>query len=257
MLILIAEAKTMAGEERPVDLSEFKEHTPALEEMADMLMAEFAKMTVAEISSLTGLTPTLASRQYKYAYEFPDKRTGMSAICAYTGVVFKAFDYPSLSEQAKGLCEDRVRIISSLYGWLRPLDIVKPYRLDYTSKLPVNGTAEPSAASFWKKDVTILLVKELQAQGHKEILNLLPSDAAKCIDWKLVKNFAKVWKADFTDALTGGTPSATKLKNLRGQLLRQLLLEEVGSVAAIMKLVSDAFVCEGTPRYPDHLHFLC
>lgn len=257
MLILIAEAKTMLTEERPVTPADFAAHTPAGEEMADFIMGRFATMSVAEIAEITGLTHSLSGRLYKLAYEFANKSMGLSAIEAFTGVVFKALDYASLSSGARQRCGSDVGIISSLYGWLRPEDIVKPYRLDYTSKIPARDGREVSASGFWKKDVTIQLVRAIQEGGHREVLNLLPGDAAKCIDWKLTKNFAKVYKTDFTDALTGATPAAGKLKQMRGLLLRQILEEGTGDCSSMTRLASDAYVCDGTPRYPDHLHFIC
>lgn len=256
MLILIAEAKTMLSDEREITPKEFEVHAPSLGQRADEVMARLAEMSVGEIASLTGLGPSLAARLFKYAYNFPDKRLGYPVIEAFTGVVFKALDYTSLSAEAKERCDSDVRIISSLYGWLRPSDIIKPYRLDYTSRLP-QGDDAVTVNQFWRKDVTIRLVKELKDSGHNEILNLLPGDAAKLVDWKLVKNFAKVWKADFTDVISKATPSASKLKDMRGRLLRQILEEGIPDAASLTRISSESFLCDGTPVYPDHLHFLC
>lgn len=257
MLILIAEAKTMEPTEKTVSPEEYAAHTPLLESSADYLMKQFVGMSVGEIAALAGLTTSLAAKLFRFAYEFPDKTHGYPAIEAYTGIVFKALDFPTLPEEAADLCQSRVRIISSLYGYLHPCDIVKPYRLDYTSKVPTQEGKEATVTTFWKKDVSIQLVKELKNGHHNEVLNLLPSDAAKCIDWKLVKNFCKVWTVEFTDALTGKTPQAGKLKQMRGLLLRQLLQENVSDCNSITHLASDSYVCDGTPRYPDRLHFLC
>lgn len=257
MLILIAESKTMKTCEKEITPSEYLAHSPTYQAEADAIMKEFCMMQVGEIVRLTKLTPTLALRLFKLAYEFGNKSMGYQAVTAFTGVVFKALDFPTLSEVAKDRCASGVKIISSLYGWLDTTDIIKPYRLDFSSKIISPVGKEIALSSFWKKDVSISLVKEIKEQGHREILNLLPADAAKCIDWKLVKNFAKVWKVDFTDAANGATPPAGKLKEMRGLLLRQILEEGAGSSNDIQTLVSDNYFCDGTPLYPDHLHFLC
>lgn len=193
-------------------------------------------------------------------YEFGFKLTGNRAIDAYTGVVFRALDYDSLSPEAKTRCDAEVSIISSLYGWLQPSDIIKPYRLDFTSKLEEGPSAGQALNSFWRKDVTKALVKKLESSHTTEILNLLPGDAAKCIDWKLVKRFAKVWKVDFQEIKEGGvmkTPTAEKLKALRGTLLRQILTDGIQDAETLKLASSPQYVCEGTPIYPDHLQFLC
>lgn len=260
MIILIAESKTMLPEQKSFPPEVLKSCTPCGDVAAGEIMEAVNGMSVGELAEQTGLTATLAARMKKMAYEFAYKATGNRAIEAFTGVVFKALDYPSLTPEAQSRCDSEVGIISSLYGWLRPSDIVKPYRLDFTSHLdgiPVEGRA---LYSFWRPDVTKQLVRKVMAAGETEILNLLPSDAAKCIDWKLVKRFAKVWKVDFQEVQDGGrmkTPAAGRLKTLRGLLLRQILEEGLRGAASLKNSVSPNYVCEGTPVYPDHLRFLC
>ena len=259
MLILIAESKTMVTEENQVSPDFFSLHQPACEKEADIVIDSLRDMNVAELGARLKLSGLLAAKMQKMIYEFGNKNLGLTAIDAFTGVVFKALDFPSLSEEEKQRCLDQVRIVSSLYGWLRPDDIIKPYRLDFTSPVEIDGKTV-SLFSFWKKYVTMNLVKTLQQKDCHEILNLMPGDAAKCIDWKLVKRFARVWKVDFVQLLDGGarkTPNAGRLKTLRGLLLRQILQEGINSVGDLHHVVSDHYLFEGTPVYPDHLQFLC
>ena len=260
MIILIAESKTMLPSEKEVDGAVFEAHTPLCEEKAAEIMESLRNLTVSDLMAQTGLSSSLALKMQKMIYEFGFKATGNRAIDAFTGVVFKALDYPHLSREAKERCDAQVRIISSLYGWLRPDDIVKTYRLDFTSRLEEGPSAGKAMNLFWRADVTKLLVKSLENSGEKEILNLLPTDAAKCVDWKLVKHFAKVWKVDFQEVQDGDrlkTPNASRLKTLRGYLLRQILDEDIKKVESLLHTVSNHYVCEGTPDYPDHLRFLC
>lgn len=257
MLILIAESKTMREEQQPIAPGDFKAHTPAGEAAAAEIMHRLEALPQAELMAETGLSATLATKLRKQIYEFPNKALGLKAIEAFTGVVFKALKYDALSPREQDLCGSDVRIISSLYGLLRPDDIIKPYRLDFTIKAAPDGTA---LNTFWRKDATIALVKTLREQPGAEILNLLPADAAKCIDWKLVKRFCKVWKVDFVELTDGGsarTPAANKLKTMRGTLLRQILREGMRSVADLRGIQSEDFLFEGTPVYPDHLQFIC
>lgn len=257
MVILIAESKTMRDDQAVVAPDVFAAHRPAGEDGADLIMARLGRLSGPELIAETGLSASLAAKLRQMIYEFPNKALGLRAIEAYTGVVFKALGYDSLSRAAQQACDGRVALISSLYGFLRPDDVVKPYRLDFTAKAAPDGA---SLFSFWKKDVTIALVKAIREGGHAELLSLLPSDAAKCIDWKIVKRFCKVWKADFVEITDGNqtkTPSATKLKTMRGKLLRLILSRGLERIADIREAVSDDFVCEGSPVYPDHLQFLC
>ena len=260
MIVLIAESKTMLASEREVSIDEYRANMPFYEEVADEIMDSLRKESAAGLASMLKLSGSLAAKMQKMVYEFGYKSAGNAAIEAYTGVVFKALDYGSLPEEAQARCNDDVRVISSLYGWLRPSDIIKPYRLDFTSRLEEGPSAGKALNAFWRMGATKALVKRLQETLSTEILDLLPGDASKCIDWKLVKRFAKVWKVDFQEISDGGgmkTPNAEKLKALRGSLLRQILTEGILDVATLMSASSDAYVCEGTPVYPDRLRFLC
>lgn len=244
----------MLDREEPISPDLFEANAPAGEAAADEIMARVADMEVEDIASAIKVSPAMAAKVIRMAYEFPNKQTGLQAIEAYTGVVFKNFDFASLSKEEKDRTNQHVRIISSLYGWLRPEDIIKPYRFDFTTPLAPD---DKTFAAFWKKDVTIHLVRYLQATGEKSILNLLPADAAKCIDWKLVKRFAKVWKVDFKeqDGTAVRTPHAGKLKALRGILLREIIKRGISSPTPLLTLETDTLLPLATPDYPDHLAF--
>ena len=260
MVILIAESKTMLSAESDVGIEEYDAHKPLYEETASEIMGSLGSETVADLAAMLKLSGSLAAKMKKMTYEFGFKRSGNPAIEAFTGVVFKALDFATLPDAAKARCREQVRIISSLYGWLRPSDIIKPYRLDFTSRLEGGPAAGKALNAFWRMDVTKALVRKLQEDGATEILDLLPGDASKCIDWKLVKRFAKVWKADFQEMREGGamkTPTAERLKALRGTLLRQILTEAVPDIETLRNVSSPSYFCEGTPVYPDRLRFLC
>lgn len=257
MLVLIAESKTMNSREREIPPEEYSLHKPVFEKEAGEIIENLDSFSPEELASEIGISKSYVVKLKSMIYEFKNKRIGNSAIESYTGVVFKALDYESLSNTSKERCEESVRIISSLYGWLAPEDIIKPYRLDFTNKVSPDATP---LNTFWKRYVTIQLVRLVKDKHHQELINLLPSDASKCIDWKLLKNFCKVWKVDFQEFTDGGemrTPAANKLKRMRGYLLRQILEEDIRDVSTLMRLISDKFVCEGTPVYPDHLQFIC
>lgn len=255
MIILIAESKTMADGETSVSRKDYEANRPVGETFADEIMGMVAKKTAAEITEKMKISSAIAARVLRMAYEFPNKSTGIKAIESFTGVVFKSFDYRSLSSDDKALTNRYVRIISSLYGWLQPEDIIKPYRFDFNTRLAPDGK---TLSEYWRKDVTIQLVKNIQSSGDTCILNLLPGDASKCIDWKLVKRFAKVWKVDFKELKDGGewkTPNAGKLKSLRGELLRNIIENKLTDPAQLLSFETDNLMPLGTPDYPDHIAF--
>lgn len=255
MLILIAESKTMHDCDNPVAIGTYTSHRPYYEEYASKVMNRIADMTAWEISNRLKCSRLQANKIAKMAYEFPNKVLGMPAIEAFSGVVYKAFDYASLTESEKLDAINRIGIISSLYGWLRPDNVIKKYRLEF------NATIAPDDKrlyDFWRKDVTISLVRKLQKDNSSVILNLLPNDAAKCVDWKLVKRFAKVVKVDFKEIVDGGefgTPKPTKLKTMRGELLRAIISRNIMDPSELRTLSTDNLAPLNIPLYPDHIAF--
>lgn len=264
-MILIAESKTMASVETEVSREEFAECRPLFDGIANAIMDSLRDRTPEQLAAEAGITLRLAASLRRMIYEFPNKTTGLRAIEAFTGVVFRQLRLAEYDGAQREFLRDNVRIISSLYGWLRPDDIIKPYRFDFKSHVAPLGE---TLMKYWKKDVTIALAQELRAKGDTVIIDLLPSDAAKCVDWKLIKRFANVYKVDFkmydcaaagiyggTDAMK--TPNAGRLKELRGRLLDLIVRNGISSRADIATLESPDFMPDPAgPRYPSYLPFI-
>lgn len=255
MLILIAESKTMTPCDGTVSAEEYNCHRPVLGEQADALMDALRRRTVDALARDVKISGNMARRLQQMIYDFPHKHAGSKAIEAFTGVVFKAFRYAALTDVERSRTAGCVRIISSLYGWLRPDDVIKSYRFDFTTHLAPDGD---TFASYWRKDVTACLLQWLDANGCDEVLNLLPADAARCIDWKAIEGKAAVLKADFKEIQSGGltrTPNAGRLKTLRGELLRQIICENVTSLSALAGLESDHYMAESVQDIPGVIAF--
>ena len=256
-MILIAESKTMASAETEVSREEFAEHRPLFDGIANSIIDSLRDRTPEQLAAEAGITLRLAASLRRMIYEFPNKSTGLRAIEAFTGVVFRQLRLAGYDAAQKKFLQDNVRIVSSLYGWLRPDDIVKPYRFDFKSHVAPLGE---TLMKYWKKDVTIAMAQELRAKGDTVIIDLLPSDAAKCVDWKLIKQFANVYKVDFkmydgTDVMK--TPNAGRLKELRGRLLDLIVRNGISSPADIASMESSDFMPDPAgPRYPSYLSFV-
>lgn len=254
MVILIAESKTMETKEAEISSESYEANRPAFEEGATEIMDRLREMSIADLVASIKISSSMASRLRQMIYDFPYKGLGLRAIEAFTGVVFKNLDYSSLSQEEKDSVASKVRIISSLYGWLKPEDIIKPYRLEYTS--PV-APGDKALSAYWRGRVTVQLVKTLQQTGETEILDLLPADAAKCVDLKLVKRFAKVWKVDFKEQNGEAvrSPHAGRLKALRGLLLRSVITNDISQVRQLASFENDVMMPIPDYEYRDRLAF--
>lgn len=244
MLILIAESKTMTACSTAVEHSDYIAHTPVFEARADDIMMSLRDCTAAELAASVKISLSLAARLQRMIYEFPNKGLGGRAVSSFTGVVFRALDYASLTDSARKDFSERVRIISSLYGCLCPDDIIKQYRFDFNTRLAPGNC---SFSSYWRNCVTDCLVTDIKHHGFTDVLDLLPADAACLIDWKRIAPSANVWKANFRE-LHGGnrykTPNANRLKTLRGLLLRQIIAENIQSPKALVGMSSDQYIVD-------------
>lgn len=95
--------------------------------------------------------------------------------------------------------------------------------------------------------VTDCVISWIENEKDYDVLNLLPGDASRCIDWNRVGKIAKVWKADFQEIQAGGsikTPNSNRLKILRGKLLRQIITDSIATPQQLMTVETDCYVAE-------------
>lgn len=244
MIILIAESKTMTTCDGTVNPDDYITRAPRFGQEADRIMESLRGMTAEELSAEIKISMAMIRKLQRMIYEFPDKTHGSNAIEAFTGVVFKALDYKSLDRNDRQTAHGRIRIISSLYGWLRPDDIIKSYRFDFTTPLAPEGKR---FAAYWQEKVTASLLDEIRETKSRHILNLLPGDAERAINRDVVEQHAQIWKAEFREVIPGGktrTPNANKLKKLRGLLLRQIIQENITSPEQLASLTHSRYFCE-------------
>lgn len=257
MKILLAESKTMHTDQTVFPSSEVSKHTPRFEAEAASLMESISGLSAPELAKCIGISARYAATVAEYVYDFPDKERGLFTLDAYDGVVFRNVSLPTLSDEALQRAMERVGIVSSLYGLLRLDDIIKPYRFDYTTRLP--GTDSRPLYAYWRPKLTVELIRELDRDPSPMVVNLLPADALKCFDKKLIKSHAPLLTIDFKQVTEGNTlktPNAIRLKQLRGLLLRQILEQNVTTPEEMRTLASpDYFYAQDAP-YPDILQFI-
>lgn len=182
MLIVLSPAKSL-DYKTPV-----KVKSPTLPEFVSesaKLIADLKKMAPQEVAKLMGLSDQLAvlnvGRYRDWSKKFTDENS-KPAIYAFDGDVYDGFDAKSLNAKAIEFAQNHVRILSGLYGALRPLDLMQPYRLEM-------GTAMKNARgkdlyAFWGNRVTESLKKVLDAQKKPVLLNLASEEYFKVLQPK-------------------------------------------------------------------------
>lgn len=257
MITLIAESKTMDRSLDEISIDNFIRHKPFFESEAQDIMTYLRTLPLSEISERLRISPSLAIKAAQDAQLFTDLTHGKQALMEYTGEVFKALDIKTLSENDCQFANDHTLIISSLYGMLTPENIIRPYRMDYSSDCGPQGI---KLSSFWKSKNTIALVNLIKERKENEILNLMSGEAMKCIDFKVIKAFAKVEKPDFktvSEMAQLKTPNTGRLKELRGLLLRHIISNRVDSFTDLMKISTAEFGVDSEHSKPGIPLILC
>jgi len=151
---------------------------------ASRLVGVLAKHSRAQIKQLMGLSDSLAELNHGRFVEF-DAQPARVALGAFEGAAYKGLDAPTLSADAIEYLQGSLRILCGLYGIVRPLDEIRPYRLEMSTRLVVDA-ATPNLYRFWGDSLTMSLAAELRDAPHKPsfVLNVASQEYAKAVDLK-------------------------------------------------------------------------
>ncbi|AJR02417.1 peroxide stress protein YaaA [Siansivirga zeaxanthinifaciens] len=158
------------------------------------------KKSSKDLSKLMSISDALAQLNYERNQDWSLPFTNDNArpaIYAFSGDVYKGLDAYTIAEDKIETAQNTVRILSGLYGLLKPLDLIQPYRLEMGTKLTVGKNK--NLYEFWKKDITKALNESL-ADGEV-FLNLASNEYFKAVDTKALK--VPVINADFKDFKNG------------------------------------------------------
>ena len=217
MKILLSPAKSL----NYTDALPSKKNTiPQLIQQSEKVNDALRNLSAKDLQDLMGISDKLANlnveRNHARNYRL-DKisEQARQAIYAFNGDVYEGIDAYSLSTKNIDYLQKNLRILSGLYGYLKPLDLIEPYRLEMGTKLPVESSK--NLYEFWKNTVTQLLISEL---SEKEVvINLASNEYFKVIDTKAVTNV--IITPDFKDFKNGKLKTISFFaKKARGQMTR-------------------------------------
>lgn len=182
MLLVISPAKSL-------DLatpSPTQEHTlPDFIDRAGQLIGVLRDLSPGQVGDLMHISDALSALNVaRYASWTADHAEGHQAVMAFDGDVYGGLDARSLSLHAIAFAQDHLRILSGLYGLLRPLDLIHPYRLEMGTKLANPGGA--NLYTFWGEAITRALNAELAKTGSTALVNLASEEYFKSVKPKLL-----------------------------------------------------------------------
>lgn len=171
MKLIISPAKKMKVD---TDTLPWKE-LPCLMEQAEVLYGILRSMSHRELQSLWQCSDALADRSARYLEDFPGLRRGLTpAILAYQGIQYQYMAPGVFTDGEFAYVQEHLRILSGLYGVLRPLDGVVPYRLEMLSRL--ENTAGKDLYSYWGSKIADALYQETDC-----VVNLASKEYSLCV----------------------------------------------------------------------------
>jgi len=179
MLIVLSPAKSLDYDTPP---STDKHTLPIFINESAKLVADLKKLSLQEVAELMDLSDKLAALNVARFGEWSKKFTAKNskqAILAFNGDVYEGLDAASLSAKALDYTQDHVRVLSGLYGVLKPLDLMQPYRLEMGTAF--KNTVGKDLYAFWGDKITLALKEELEKQKSKTLINLASDEYFKSV----------------------------------------------------------------------------
>lgn len=158
MIALLSPAKTLDFER---ELPPLSVSTPHFVEEATSLARSAANLTQKRLSELMHISPRLAklnADRFRDFAELPERQ----ALFAFAGDVYTGFEAHTLDEPGVTFAQDHLRMLSGLYGLLRPLDTIKPYRLEMGTRW---APRHKSLTDWWGDRIAALLREQVAEEG--------------------------------------------------------------------------------------------
>ncbi|KTR90287.1 MULTISPECIES: peroxide stress protein YaaA [Pantoea] len=252
MLMVISPAKTL-DYESPLATSRFTQ--PALLEKSQQLIDVARDLSPAQIASLMGISDKLAhlnaDRFSQWQPPFsPDN--ARQAILAFKGDVYTGLQAESFSEADFDFAQKHLRMLSGLYGLLRPLDLMQPYRLEMGIKLA--NPAGKDLYSFWGDLLTQKLNDALAEQGDDVLINLASDEYFKAIKPKQLN--AELVKPVFLDEKNGKFKVISfYAKKARGLMSRYVIEKRLTKPTQLKKFDVDGYFFDAAESKGNELVF--
>ncbi|MBD1262930.1 peroxide stress protein YaaA [Maribacter polysiphoniae] len=237
MKIVVSPAKSLDFE-RELPTERFSQ--PRFLGQAEKLNKVLAKKKPSALAELMGISNNLAELNWERNQNFSvpfDPSNARPAIYAFNGDVYQGIDAYSIGVERFDKLQDTLRILSGLYGILKPFDLIQPYRLEMGTSLKVGR--KKNLYEFWKKELTDHLNSELDDDGL--FINLASKEYFSALDTKKLKvpvitPIFKDWKNDKLKIISFFA------KKARGSMVRYILDKDVKTLDELRAFNGDDYM---------------
>ena len=237
MLYVISPAKTLDFE-TPCD----KEKSyPRFQQETLELIGVLREKSPEEIQELMSLSENLAElnvNRYQKFVKAKNSKRAKQAVYAFKGDVYVGLEAEGLSDEDIVYAQQHLRILSGLYGLLRPLDLIQPYRLEMGTRLAFDDYK--TLYNYWADKIVKEVNKDLRKQGDKTLINLASQEYFKAIDRPALK--ANVVNVDFLDFKNGEYKVISFFaKKARGLMTQFIIKNRINEVEGLKVFDYDGY----------------
>ena len=212
---------------------------PAFQNIADGLAMHLAGYSPDELQALLRVNRNISQENWLRYQNYADRSTRVPAVFAYDGMVFRKFSPESMSEAELKYADQHLFIGSFLYGLLRPLDMINPYRLEGGVELPCTG--QRPLFDYWKPILTDWFISSVKADDGV-LVNLASNEFKDIFDWKKVMREVTVVTPEFKVEKDGRLRTVViYAKMCRGAMARWIVQNRVADTARLREFTYDGF----------------
>ena len=253
MLTVISPAKSLnAARLLP---SEITPSLPREQARAYTLVKQLRGLTSSDISALMSISDDLAKLNHARFASFKakaDTSAARAAVLLFDGDVYDGLQASTLTSAQLNTAQDSLRILSGLYGVLRPLDLMQAYRLEMGTRLA--NEAGKDLYAYWGEHITERLNQDMKAGGHSELINLASEEYFKSVKPK--KLAASIVNVQFLDEKNGQYKVISFFaKRARGSMLRWILDEAPSQSGALKGFSREGYRFDSLVSKPNELVF--
>ena len=236
MKIIISPAKSINLEKKiPTE----KSSLPFFLDDAVVINSNLKKKSPLDLSSIMNISSKLSDLNWRRNQEFKipfNKNNARPAIYAFDGDVYSGIDSYSLNQKKIDIIQERLFIISGLYGLLKPLDLIQPYRLEMGTKFEFNNYK--NLYEFWTEKITEKIVSE--CKPDELLINLASNEYFSAINLGKIKS--EIITPKFLDFKNGKLKMISfYAKKARGLMVRFLIDNNITKLEGILKFNSEGY----------------
>ncbi len=252
MLTVISPAKTLDFE---TPSTTRKATQPRFLERSSALVEDARQMSPHDIRELMGVSESIAELNHRRFMDWHtpfDRDNAKQAVLAFRGDVYTGLEADTMSTDQLAFAQQHLRILSGLYGLLRPLDLMQPYRLEMGLKFRNRGG--DNLYQFWGDELTLDLNKQLRKSGSRVLVNLASNEYFRAVKPNLLEG--DIVTPVFKDLKNGKYKIISFFaKKARGRMARFIIDQQLDDVTGLKKFRQDGYRYNATESSARELVF--